>query len=54
MKAEIHQESLFHAEKIIKVCNGPQGNIYLGRDDRGLYETELQGVKDIKCNKKTR
>lgn len=34
------------------MCNGPQGNIYLGIDDRGLYETELQGMKDIKCNKK--
>lgn len=23
-------------------------------DDRGLYETKLQGMKDIKCNKKKR
>lgn len=38
--------------KIMKVCNGTQGNIYLGIDDRELYETELQGMKDIKCNKK--
>lgn len=36
----------------MKVCNGTQGNIYLGIDDRELYETELQGMKDIKCNKK--
>lgn len=41
MKAEIHQESLFHAGKNCKVCNGTQGNIYLRIDDRGLYETEL-------------
>lgn len=42
----------FSCRNPIKVCNGPHGNTNLRIDDRRLYEAELQGMKDRKCNEK--